>query len=158
MVREIVGERGSASLAPAPDSQPEAPPGSWLVRCFGEVDADLFLSIYRALVPTQRDGRLRLIVDMREARNALTYDGYEQAAAMLYRRGIRAIQAVICNEDAAGPLGAKVATEIAAIHGIAVHQRMAARIEDAGAILLALARELPGGTAGEGQDDGDGAL
>lgn len=137
--RRIAGARGQAEIAPAPG----APGGAHHVRCLGTVDDSLFHDIYAAIAGTARNGRLALIVDIRDAEVAVGYDGYAATAATLRRHGIATVAAVVCDSDPARTLDAKLAREVAQIGGLTVLQRVTARPQDCGPALSAMLRERP---------------
>jgi len=146
----IAGPSGEAWLEPASDRLDGAPPGAWLVRCFGEIDDRLFQDLYAALVREEGWDRLHLFVDLRAARLQFGYDGYAATARMLRLHGIRAIRAVICDDDPARTLTAKLAREVAALQGVALQYRVAARIEDAVPVFRAMLRDADAGTGRTG--------
>lgn len=136
--RSVPGAAGHADIEPVPGI-----PGAHRIACSGTVDDALFRAIYAALAGTACDGRLALVVDLRQARVSVGVDGYAGTAAMLRAAGVTRVLAVICDCDPARPLDAKMAGEAAAIAGLAVRQRVAARPQDCIPALLALLDERP---------------
>ncbi len=130
----IAGRAGAAII----DRLPDGPAGVPLVRCSGTIDDEVFVGVYDQVSQDCTGDRLVLVVDVRAADMVVGFDGYARAARLVRRRGIEEVFALVCDQDAARVLDAKVGQEMAAVHGLRIVQRVIGRLEDAPAILAGL--------------------